>query len=283
MVFRILLGTGSAWRWRRAGQGAQAVVFGHVGRADTILPEAAMQAMGAKTVHWMHGVSTGINFQGVSDLCVVQSQHDARWHDALCHYGRNAGFPLPEPELRRGGGDGWAVLTNFTHPAYPPFALLGAAHELALIAIVGEMVARAGDDPAGVMWKPHPVFYQADPATRRLVSDALDRAGFRLWPNERTDFDAVLACRTIITGPSGVALDVLRRGRMPVMAEFAPMDPAHSLACFPLRGYDAHSLAQAVAQIDGPAREADLIHHTWQAIGPCREPSLDEVLGVFAR
>lgn len=283
MVFRVLLGTASAWRWERVGQGVETVVFGHVGRADTILQEAAMQECGAKTVHWMHGVSTGINFQGVSDLCVVQSLHDARWHDALCNYRRNVGFALAEPDLWQDRGTAWAVLTNFTHPAYPPFARIGPGHELALIGIVRELVTRRGGDAGEVIWKPHPVFYQADPPTRLAVSDALAAAGFRLWPSEQTDFEQVLRCQSIITGPSGVALDVLRHGRMPVMAEFLPIDPAHSLARFPLRGSDVTTLATALETLAQPEREAELLHATWNAIGPCREPDLDEVLDAVPR
>ena len=281
MIYRILLGTASAWCWRRAGEGVETVVFGHVGRADTILHEETMQAMGTRTVHWMHGVSTGINFQGVSDLCVVQSLHDARWHDELCHYRRNTGFVLAEPGLWQDRGTAWAVLTNFTHPAYPPFARIGPGHELALIGIIRELAARRGIDPGEVTWKPHPVFYQADPPTRQVVSDALAAAGFRLWPSERTDFEQVLRCQSIITGPSGVALDVLRHGRMPVMAEFLPIDPAHSLARFPLRGSDSATLATAFDTLAQPGREAALVSDTWRVLGPCREPTLEEVLAAL--
>lgn len=277
MVFRILLGTGSAWRWRRAGQGAQAVVFGHVGRADTILPEAAMQAMGAKTVHWMHGVSTGINFQGVSNLCVVQSLHDARWHSRSLKYHANAHFPLPKPVLRQGTRPGWAVLTNMTHYGYTYFPSIGPEHELRLVDLVAELVRREGADPAMVTWKPHPVFYQRDPQVREIVTRKVTAAGFVLWPDETMPFDQSAAYETLIVTPSGVALDMLKAGRLPVLAEFQPIDPEHVLAHLQPRGHDLESLARAIALARDPARSEALFSEVWAKAGPGSIGTLAEI------
>ena len=277
MVFRVLLGTASAWRWERAGNGVETVVFGHVGRADTILQEAVMQAGGANTVHWMHGVSVGRAYQGVSDICATLCAHDVGWHERLLNYRRNVHFALPKPALRAGTRPGWAVLTNMTHYGYTYFPSIGPAHELRLIEIVAELARRDGVAPDQVVWKPHPVFYQRDPAVRELVSARLAGEGFTLWPDEIMPFDLSASYETVIVTPSGVALDLLKAGRLPVMAEFQPIDQEHVLAHIEPRGRDRDSLAHAIATARDPGLAEALFEQVWQRTGPGAIGSIEDI------
>lgn len=277
IVLRIFLGTASAWRWKRADRSADTVVFGHVGRADTILPEAAMQAGGARTVHWMHGVTVGRAYQGVSNLCVTLCGHDARWHDAILNYRSNRHFPVPRPAFRMGGRPGWAVLTNMTHYGYTHFPSVGPAHELQLIDLVAELARREGVDPSLVTWKPHPVFYQSDPDTRALVTRKLGEAGLTLWPSESMPFDETAAFETLIVAPSGAALDMLKAGRLPVLTEFQPIDPGHVLAQLEPRCHDLESLAAALAVARDRKRAEALFAKVWERAEPGEAGTLEQI------
>ena len=276
-MFRIFLGAaGAAW-WRGQTASPDVVVYGHNGLSDTVLTERAQQASAAKTVHWMHGTSAGHIYDGVSDLCVHQCDHDARWHDRLGGYGRNISFPAPQPAFRQ-GGEGWVVLTNFTHPDYAFYPSVGPAHELALMDLVAAAAARAGVAPDAVVWKPHPIFFQVEPDTRRRVTGALQAHGFRLWPQQGRDFTGCADFETIITTPSGAALDVLKLGRLPVMAAFHPIDPDHMLSCFPLRSGDADGLLRDIAAARDPVVASELFESTWNRIGPGRTPDFTEIV-----
>lgn len=276
-MFRIFLGAATADWW--GGQAARpgVVVFGHNGLSDTILLDRAQQQSGARTVHWMHGVSAGRIYVGVSSLCVFQCGHDARWHDKLGDYRRNMSFPAPKPAFRQ-GREGWVVATNFTHPGYTFYPSVGPAHELELMDLIAVAATRSGVSPDQVVWKPHPVFYLVEPETRRQVTEALARHGFRLWPEEDRDFSRCADFETIITTPSGVALDVLKLGRLPVMAAFHPIDPDHMLSCFTLRARTVDGLMEQVALAKDPARAPAIFDATWSAIGPGRTPSFDEIV-----
>lgn len=276
-MFRIFLGGATAVWWRDQTARPEVVVYGHNGLSDTVLLDRAQQAAGARTAHWMHGVSAGRIYVGVSSLCVFQCGHDARWHDELGDYGRTLSFPAPRPTFRQ-GGSGWVVMTNFTHPGYTFYPSVGPAHELELMAVVAEAAARSGVRPDQVVWKPHPVFFLVEPETRRVVTEALQAHGFRLWPRDDTDFARCADFETIITTPSGVALDVLKLGRLPVMAAFHPIDPDHLLARFTLRAGDAGGLLEQIAIARDPVRAADLFDATWRGIDPGRTPSFAEVV-----
>ncbi len=274
---RILIGTASAWRWRHGERRAEAVVFGHTGRADTVLLERAMQAGGARSVHWMHGLSDGRSYQGVSDLCVTLCRYDCEWHDRALDYRRNVAFALPRPAFRTGPMPGCVVMTNLTHPDYAPFAEVGPAHELALIETVREWALGEGADPGSVVWKPHPVFYWRDAETRAAVSRAVAEAGFTLWPEPAMPFGEAAEYETLVVTPSGIAVDMLKQGRIPVMAAMAPIEPEHVLARFPVRVHDVASLRNAVAILQDRAQAERLFEQTWEAVGPGEAGDLERI------
>lgn len=277
MKLRILLGAGSAWRWNSRARAAKSVVFGHVGRSDTILLEQAIQKGGAKTAHWMHGLSVGHAYQGVSDMCINLCRHDDEWHGRTLNYRANASFPIARPPFRSGTKPGWVVLTNMTHYGYTYFPSIGPEHELRLIRIVAEMAKRKGLDPALVTWKPHPVFYQSDPVTRAAIVAALAEHGFTLWPEELMPFDYAAQFETVIVGPSGIVFDMMKQGRLPVLAEFQPIQPEHATALCQPKCHDVSSLEQALSVVHDPVRAAMLYEQIWDQVGPGMIPALSEV------
>ncbi|MEL7445902.1 MAG: hypothetical protein AAGK02_08820 [Pseudomonadota bacterium] len=283
IMLRVFIGAASARRWRTSGSSARQAVFGHTGRADTAMLEEEMQRQGTPTVHWMHGVSTGMNFNGVSDLCVTLCSHDARWHSELLDYRKNVAFPLPKPVFRTGIRPGWVVMTNMTHPAYPYFPIIGCAHEMRLIETIEQLAKKADVAPGEVTWKPHPVFYQQDPETRALVSKRIEKAGFALWPDAAMPFDLAADHEVVITTPSGVALDLLKTGRLPVMAAFHPIDPGHVLARIEPMGNDADSLKRAIDIASDSARAKQLFDRLWSEIEPGEYGSLDQIEAELPR
>lgn len=274
---RVFLGTASAWRWQARKREAEIAVFGHAARADTVLLEAAMQSRGVKTAHWMHGLSVGRAYQGRSNLCVTLCSHDQRWHSKILQYERNVAFVLPKPQFRTGNKPGWAVLTNMTHYGYTYFPSIGPAHELKLIDLIAQLTLRERVDPGSVIWKPHPVFYQTDPQVRDLVTRRLADAGFLLWPEESMPPELVAAFETLIVTPSGVALDMLKAGRLPVVAEFQPIDPDHVLAHLEPRGHDVETLGAALKVARDPTRAEALFDGIWERTGPAAIGSLEEI------
>jgi hypothetical protein len=276
-MFRVAFGAATARWWAAQAARPEVVVYGHNGLADTVLLDQAQQQTGARTVHWMHGVSAGRIYVGVSSLCVFQCGHDARWHDDLGAYRRNISFAAPRPAFRM-GSTGWVVMTNFTHPGYTFYPSVGPAHELELMTLVADAAARSGVSADQVVWKPHPVFYLVEPETRRRVTEALASYGFRLWPQNDRDFARCADFETIITTPSGVALDVLKLGRLPVMAAFHPTDPDHMLARFTLRAGAVDSLLEQIALARDPLRAPAIFDATWNAIDPGRTPDFDEIV-----
>lgn len=278
-AFRRAMGLASAHWWQRSGLKPRAVVFGHGGLADTAPLERAMQAGGTRTVHWLHGLSAGWVYDGVSDLLVTQCGHDAQWHQRLGGYGRAMAFAEAAPSLTEGGETGMVVLTNFAHPVHPTFAAHGLRDELALIPLIAGVAEQLKIPAAEVVWRPHPVLYSLPVETRQALTEAVTAAGFRLWPREDRDFAAVARFGTIVSTPSGAAVDVLRLGRLPVIAAPDPIDPDHVLAAFPLVGRTAEEIARAArAPVHG-----DLLAQTWQKIAPGEVPTYARVLEECGR
>lgn len=273
IAYRVALGTVSE-RWAKsAGDGVEAAIFGHTGLADTSLLERGLQACGARTVHWAHGVTQGWNFAGRSDLAVFQCESDARWQAALGGYGAARAFPAARPALIS-GGEGWLLLSNLAHPMNPTFQAHGVRDEIALLRTVAEAAGEAG---AAVTWKPHPVLYDLAPQVRDPVMLEARRLGLVEW--DRADRSLAGAARfaTIISTPSTAALDVLRLGGLPIIFGLGDTDPAAALARFPIQVTDARGLVDAVIRLSDPTARSAAFDAAWRAVGPGRIPRLGDL------
>jgi hypothetical protein len=279
-VFRRAMGLAAEAWWTRRGLTPRTVVFGHCGLADTAPLERAMQAGGTRTVHWLHGLTAGHVYVGVSNALVTQCGHDAEWHRALGGYGEARAFPLPRPAFRA-AGEGMVVLTNFTHPVHPTFAIHGARDELVLMQVMAQAADRLKLPRAAVVWRPHPVLYSLSSGIQEAVRASLAAHGFRAWPSGERSFDRVAAFGVIVSTPSGAALDVLRLGRLPVIAAPDPIDPDHVLARFPLVGRTAGEIAAAVG-VSRSSMAAGLYEGAWSGIAPGAVPAYSDLATAAA-
>ncbi|WGM41118.1 hypothetical protein [Caulobacter sp. NIBR1757] len=267
ICFRVMLGeTHARWAAAHIPAGPRTVVFGHTGVADSNLLERAVQARGARTVHWVHGVSLGLNFVGGSNLAVFQCGADARWHQALGGYDRTISLPADAPEPAA-GGDGWLVLSNLVHPMNADYRRHGLAGEIALL----EAVAAAAGD-ARKVWKPHPILASLEADIRAAIESRAATLGFTRW-REGDDLARARDFAVVVSTPSTVALDVLKLGVLPILYGGADLDPASAIAQLPLKADSAATLIEAAGRL--PAAD---FHAVWSAIAPGREPTLADLL-----
>lgn len=270
ICFRMALGeTSAVWARRHVRHGSRTVIFGHTGVADSHLLERALQGQGARTVHWVHGVSLGLNFVGGSTLGVFSCGSDARWHQALGGYGRTISLPA-EPPQPATGGDGWLVLSNLVHPMNADYRRDGIAGEVALL----EAVAAAAGT-ARKVWKPHPILDSVEPQVRSAIEARAAALGFERW-REGDSLTLARAFAVVVSTPSTVALDVLKLGVLPVLYGGDP-DPDSAIAQLPLKADSAATLEAAARRLGGADFNA-----AWTAIAPAREPTLAE-LQVLAK
>lgn len=261
ICFRMALGeTSAVWVRRHVPTGPSTVVFGHTGVADSHLLERAIQRQGARTVHWVHGVSLGLNFVGGSNLAVFQCGSDARWHEALGGYGRAASLPADPPQPAS-GGEGWLVLSNLVHPMNADFRRHGVAGEVALLEAVAAAAGKARK-----VWKPHPILASLDVDTRTAIERRAVELGFTRW-REGDPLSGARDFAVVVSTPSTVALDVLKLGVLPILYGGGDLDPHSAIAQLPLKASSAAELKRAASA------PADFTA-TWAAIAPAREPTL---------
>jgi hypothetical protein len=275
IVYRLAQGLASRrWALRQGGIGT--VVFGHTGLADTSLLELGLQAAGARTVHWVHGVSQGWNFTGLSTRAVFQSESDARWHRGLGGYGTTTALKArPAKPLRE--GEGWLLLSNRAHPMDPDYQARGLRAEINLLRGVARAADMAGQPRVGVTWKPHPVLYSLPAIVQTSALAEARRLGFTLWDPDNRDLAGARAFAFIITSPSTAAIDMLRLGKLPVIFG-PPGDPACAVAQIPTRTKDAPALAALAAELTDPARWRARYDAAWKAVGPGRKPDWADLI-----
>lgn len=265
ICFRMALGeTSAAWTRRHVPQGHRTVIFGHTGVADSHLLERALQSQGARTVHWVHGVSLGLNFVGGSDLAYLQCGSDARWHQRLGGYRATLSLPA-EPPKPATGGEGWLLLSNLVHPMNPDYRRHGVAGEAAVL----EAVARAAGD-ARKVWKPHPILASLPAEVRHAIEARAADLGFERWPAD-APLSRARDFAVVVSTPSTVALDMLKLGVLPILYG-GGFDPDSAIAQLPLKADSAADLEQAAAGL----RHADFAA-AWSVIAPARQPTLAEL------
>lgn len=272
ICFRVMLGeTHARWVAVHVPAGPRTLVFGHTGVADSHLLERALQGRGARTVHWVHGVSLGLNFVAGSDLGLFQCGSDARWHQALGGYGATASLPAAAP-TPAAGGEGWLVLSNLIHPMNADYRRHGIAGEVALL----EAVAAAAGD-ARKVWKPHPILASLELDVRSAIEARAAALGFTRW-REGDDLGRARDFAVVVSTPSTVALDALRLGVLPILYGGSALDPASALAQLPLKADTGEALTSAASRL--ASDRATLFKAAWTAIGPGREPTLADILAL---
>jgi hypothetical protein len=266
ITYRVLAGH-VAVAWQRRNPCPSEVVYSQTGLADVSLLEAQQQALGATTIHLVHGVSIGKNFVGFSDAAVFQCRHDANWHETMGGYRRCVHAPMAAPPFVA-DGSGWLLLSNLVHSMNPHFRERGTAPELELLAAVAECARDQGVPAGDITWKPHPSFASQPASVRNEVLECVEALGFRRWPEDAT-LDLAKSYKVILSTRSTVLLDLLRMGKLGILVDFTP-GPAGltAVARMPLIARDAKQLLACVATTRDDRSYGDAYRRAWADIGP---------------
>lgn len=278
LFYRVLLGDASAEWWRRGGARAECVIYGHTGLADTTMLELAQQRDGARTVHWVHGLTAGRQWIGRSTVGLFKCAHDARWHERLGGYGVATAVVASRPACRT-GGEGWLLLTNLVHPMNPTYRAHGPDTELRLLSLVADAARAVGVDPAAVTWKPHPTFRGEPEEVQRLVLSRVAALGFTRWDDAR-ELSAAAEYAIVLSTASTAALDVLRLGKLPIIVQLEADEPGAGVLELPIIVRSADELATAVRRLGSPAEAECLFAKAWTALGPGDRLDLDAVVAL---
>lgn len=279
IAYRVFSGHVAA-HWQRRHACPSAVVYSQAGLADVSLLELEQQRRGATTTHLVHGVSSGRNFIGFSDVAIFQCRHDASWHELLGGYARCTHAPMEAPP-HIAGGEGWLLLSNLVHAMNPEYRRRGAAPELELLSAVAACASSQGIPANDVTWKPHPSFESQPAAIRAEVLAHVDALGFRRWP-EGAGLEYAKRFRVILSTRSTVLLDLLKMGKLGILVDLgvAPADRT-AVSLMPLVARDPQQLVSCIAAASREDALAAAYQKAWEDIGPGRtDLSLDQILGI---
>jgi hypothetical protein len=276
IVYRVLLGEASASWHRRAGPRSQVVVYGHTGLADTTLLELAQQRTGARTVHWLHGLTAGQHWAGLSSIGLFLCAHDARWYGHLGGYRRSVALGTAPPPFK-GRGSGWLLLSNLVHPMSLAYQKNGVEGELRLLDLVAGAARQAAVEPKTVTWKPHPIYAFEQENVRRVVEEKIDELGFDRWPADLPLTEAA-AFEVILSTPSTAALDVLRLGKLPILITEEKIEEGSAIGELPLI---ARSITEVVNAVRSSQQRGEVLFaEAWCRLGPGQALDLEQVLEI---
>ncbi len=267
VLYRMCLGACSHAWWRKHGASTAVVIYGHTGLADTSMLEEAQQTAGARTVHWVHGISGGWNFAGYSDLGLFKCGHDAILHRSLPGYGKTASIVLAKPDRSGREGTQWLLLTNYAHPTNP-FSGHGAIDlEIATVRLAAEAAKRSGVDVSDLVWRPHPMFWSLPSEIVKRILAETSATGIRI-PRQDDPPPLFKTFGAVLCTPSTAALDVLREGILPVIVAPHRLPEGSAYSAFPLHATDAETLVHSVGEIGDAEAESRLYDEAWQRIAP---------------
>ncbi|KFN45084.1 hypothetical protein [Arenimonas oryziterrae] len=275
IVYRVLLGAASAAWWRAGRFQARTVCYGHTGIADTTALEMEQQRQGVRTVHVVHGISSGLNFCGRSTVAVFRCGRDARRHERLGGYGQCRAHVAARPGLRS-PPTGVLLLTNLAHPMNPRSCAEGILDEACALRLAGEAVAvSTGQGPR--LWRPHPTFTSLSEAQRMQLTEIAATAGFRKTDGEEQLADLARSSRWLVSTASTAIVDLLGQGLLPFLLNWQPLDPDAALAHYPLHASDAAGLAALFkADSDMHYRQA-MFERAWEEIQPSAPLQLTQI------
>jgi hypothetical protein len=261
IAWRVLAGAVHRRWWQAQRSPATRIAFAHTGVADTTALELAMHAGGARTVHLAHGVAGGHNFDGLSSLYVAACAHDARVL-AQTGYRRAAALPAPCPAATRATRPDWLLLTNFAHPTSEAYLARGIAAECDVLRLAAAAAGHAGVAPP--LYRPHPARALLPAADRAALDAAVAGLGLAPWP-EGLPYAAIADFATVLTTPSTVLLDLMRRGRLPVLLCPDAPDRRTLYADYAWRAGTPEKIAAQAARL---AASPDALATAWEGIGP---------------
>jgi hypothetical protein len=267
VLYRMCLGACSYEWWKEQAISPGIVVYGQTGLADTSMLEAAQQEAGAKTVHWVHGLSGGWNFTGLSDLGLFKCGLDADTHSKLPEYGKTGFFELPKPAYREGNGNRWLLLTNYAHPSNLYFGHGAVDLEIQTLRIATDAALRTGISSDQIVWRPHPVFWSLPIRTRNAILASVSDTGIAL-PEPDGAAPSYEEYRAVFCTPSTVAVEMLASGILPIIIAPHDIAPETVYTAFPLRAANASALEAALTSLADRPTVSALFETTWHRVRP---------------
>ena len=269
IVFRVMLGAVMRRWWLDCGFRGGEVIYGHTGTADTTMLESAQQEYGTRTVHIVHGLSTGPNFIGFSDSAWFRCGYDADLYASLRHYGRCDSIGAEKPEMQRGKG-GLVLLTNYAHPMNPGYRTRGIGDELRILRDVAGAVAASGLSVAPMRWKPHPAIYSLPRKHQERLRSAAASLGFEEIDPTVTIGKLGKEARWLLTTPSTVVADLLQAGTLAIVLDWQESSPGADalMQQFPSRVMHADEIVALMTRVDEDTACGVLYDSAWEILRP---------------
>lgn len=266
MHYRTMLGVVSRAWWSRQKCSVGSVFYGHTGLADTSSLELAQQDSGARTVHVVHGLSSGMNFVGISNQALFRCGHDSDWHARLGGYGACGFTPALPPECVSGSA-GVVLVTNLAHPMNPAGPQAGVDAEMQLLGNVASAV-RALAIPGRLAWRPHPAMASLPSGMiKQLVAHAVD-LGFHRLPDAGDLVEECRAARWVLCTTSTAIIDLMVGGVLPLMLVDGTQAPGTALARYPFKCSPQQVEVAMQNALESPAPDADAFWSAWSEIKP---------------
>ena len=253
------------------------VIFGHTGLSDCSLLEKEMQKSETKTCHYVHGVSHGWNFAGVSDFGVFVCGHDAKLGKLLPAYGEAFHIKKHQPDFIE-AGEKWALMTSYSHPMNPLYQDQGVSVDIEIIRDVVRGLAQRNISVQEIVWRPHPVIHSLPEPDKAALYRAVAELGLSTWPDKQP-YDSLKDFAGIITTPSTVAIDCLNFGKLPIIYAREPLDRESLYRQFTTYVEGDYSFDKCLEEISLKSRKQKLFKQSWEAINPSARP--DNLEHVF--
>lgn len=265
--------------WRELSPDVDHFILGHTGLADCSLLEKEMQKSGTKTCHYVHGVSHGWNFAGVSDIGVFVCGYDAKRAGDLPAYGQTRFLQKDRPAFIKTGKK-WALLTSYSHPMNPLYQRRGVAVDIEIMRDVIRGLSAHNISGRDIIWRPHPIIHNLPEADKTALFNAANDLGFSVWPDEQP-YDSLKDFEGIITTPSTVAIDCLNFGKLPLIYANEPLDKDSLYRQFSTYADRPEDFDLCLDEISVKSRKERLYKESWVAVNPsARFESLQSVFDV---
>lgn len=267
VIFRVSLGAVSSRWWLKSQiNDCSRVVFGISGTADTSLQESAIQSLGAKTIHAMHGQSVGSNFLAYSDLAICRSKYDMNYYKKLNCYKYVSYIKKDKPKVIR-GQSGVIIFSNLAHPLNADYIRNGLNAELSFISSILRLCINLNCQSERIVWKPHPTFTQLCLNDQNaIINFASNNSIQLLFEGDAIEYASKF--KWVFSTPSTIVIDLLLSGILSFVLDPLRTSLETSMSPFVVvNSSEAHlyELVQRCSYFDKYSQRFDDI---WDLVGP---------------
>lgn len=253
----------------------------HTGLLDTSFLEIGLQGRGVKTIHWVHGISEGVNFSGLSTYAVFRCGYDVKWHSNMggygfCVPGSGKKIELRTPPQKQ---DAFLLMTNYAHLMNYGYQVNGIEDECAALRVFSEAAKSiSGIGSLKMLWKPHPIFDRLPIKQRQMLNSLAEELGFIKVDSGVTLDDLLAQSKYIACTQSTIALDILVEGHLPVLLCIQGTDPDYSLSQLILKAESSEGLSLAWSRLNDHHSELEIFKESLARIEPVSYPTLKQFI-----